>query len=233
MDISKYQIPKALRNCTIENSVVRFAFTSPFHRLYIQDQVVKAFKEAGFELEEYRAINERSLNPNDSNQKISFFSNGTLKFIVERQAISFNCVSSYPGWSKYNEFIHLALNAIPTEKLCFTEVDIRFISTYNLAIFDKLDGKVELNWFKDINGAEIRFPASGKDFMGLVRVTNLLLSNDGSSQKSFVDVEIRTHLREGTIEDAFNGCKMIHQEEKNHFFQLLSLDFVNELGPIY
>lgn len=233
MDISKHPIPKALKNCTIENSIVRFAYSSPFHRLYIQEQVVNAFKAAGVELEEYRAINERNMNPNDPNHKISFFSNGSLKFMIERQAISFNCVSGYPGWAAYTEFIHCALNAIPTEKLIFIDVGIRYISTYDLPIFEKLDGRVELNWFKDINGAEIRFPATGKDSGGLVRVTNLLRSNDGSTKKSFVDVDIRTQLKEGTIEEAFSSCEMIHIEEKNHFFQLLSLDFVNELGPTY
>ena len=233
MDISKHPIPKSLKKCTIENSVIKFHFLSPYHRLHIQDQVVNAFKESGVELQEFRAINEIKTNPNAPDPKISFFSDGIIKFLIGRQTISFNCVSSYPGWDKFFKFIKFAVNAIPSQDLSFNEVSIRYISTYNLPIFEKLDGNVKLNWFNDINGAEVRFPAKGNVFSGLVRVTNLLASSDGNNKTSYVDVDLRTTLQNGTKEDAFNSCEILHLEEKKHYFQLLSYEFVKELEPTY
>lgn len=233
MELKNDNMPKALKDCTIENSVVIFRYRSPFHRIHIQECVAEAFKADGVELQEFRAINENENSPSNEVRRLSYFSNGTLKFLVDRQAISFNCVSNYPGWETYFKFIKFAVSAIPNENLLFTEVGIRYISTYDLAIFDKLDGKVELNWYKDIEGAEIRFPAKGAGFKGLVRVTNLLRSVDGTKSKSFVDVDLTTSVPNGTLDNAFTQCEFIHHEEKKHYFQLLSSEFVNQLGPSY
>lgn len=236
MDLSKYPMPKALKNCSIENSIVEFHYNSPFHRFFIQDKIVESFKQRGVELQEYRMVNEGNEIADENNRtrperKLSIFSNNVIKFLVDRQLISFNCVSSYPGWKEFSEFISFALSSIPQENLRFTEVRIRYISTYELPIFDKLDGKVFLSQFNDVNGAEIRFPVNNGTINGLVRVTNLLKSIDGSRSKSYVDVEVGTNTIEGTLEDAIKCCEKVHLEEKKNYFQLLTHDFVQELDP--
>lgn len=238
MDLSKYPMPKALKNCTIENSIIEFHYKSPYHRFFIQEKIVESFKQRGVELQEYRMVNEGNEMADENNRllserKLSIFSNNIIKFIVDRQSISFNCVSSYPGWNEFSEFISFALNAIPQDKLSFTEVRIRYISTYELPIFEKLDGKIILSQFSDVNGAEIRFPVNNGTINGLVRVTNLLKSVDGSKSKSYIDVEVGSKTLKGTLEDAIGRCEMVHLEEKRNYFQLLSYDFVQELEPKY
>ena len=227
-------MPKSLKNCSIENSIVEFRYQSPFHRMYIQDEIVKALNQKGIELQEYRLVNDNEESDRGQvGRKLSFFSNNEVKFLVDRQLVSFNCVSAYPGWEKFFAFITSAIKAIPDIGLQFDEVRVRYISTYKLPIFDKLDGTVSLEWFKDVGGAEIRFPIRKNNVDGLVRVTNLLKSIDGKQQTSFVDVEVGTKIIPGTKDNALSCCEAVHLEEKKNYFQLLSLDFVNELEPLY
>ena len=234
MNLEQYPMPIALEHCFIENSIVVFYYNTPYHWTHIQKMVVEAFANEGENLDEYPLVNEKEMNPDGDAQKVCF-STGELKLLVEGKRISFNCVSSYPGWEAYRRFIRIAMRAIPNEELQFLSVGVRYISRYeNIPIFPKLDGQVSLNQYQDVNGAEIRFPIREiGNITGLVRVTNMLLSKDGGTSSSYADVDIRKEHHTNSVDEIIDICEEIHYKEKQYFFKLISNDFVQELGPVY
>ena len=234
MEIEGKELPKSLEHCYIENSIVAFNYQTPYFWKYVQQKIVESMTANGFVLDEY-PVTGIEIDEKPSKDKMSFFTDREFKFLVEGRRITFNCVSGYPGWVKYRRFIQMAMRAIPAQDLEFKSVFIRYISRYDeVPIFQKLDGRVVMNQFQDVNGAEIRFPVKeANGIRGLVRLTNMMLSNDGQHQASFADVELSSPLNTSSVEDALEACEKIHVSEKENFFRTISEDFVRELGPSY
>ena len=234
MRIERIELPKSLEHCYIENSIVIFGYRTPYFWKYVQQKIVESMTDNGYKLDEY-PMTDIEEDEKPSKVKMSFFTDSEFKFLVEGRRITFNCVSGYAGWTKYREFIQSAIQAIPPQNLEFKSVSIRYISRYDeVPIFLKLDGQVSMNQFQDVNGAEIRFPVKeANGIRGLVRLTNMLLSNDGQRQASFADVELSYSLHTGNIDEVMEACELIHRSEKEIFFRTISEDFLQELGPRY
>lgn len=234
MNIGDKQLPKSLKHCYIENSIVQFNYKTPFFWKYVQQKIVESMTANGFELDEYPLVGDE-MGAESPKEKMSFFTDRIFKFLVEGRRISFNCVSDYPGWTSYSHFIRMAMQAMPAQDLNIKSVYIRYISRYDeVPIFQKLDGSVSMNQFQDVNGAEIRFPVKeANGISGLVRLTNMMLSNDGLHQASFADVELSYSFNTNNIDEALTACDMIHESEKKNFFRTISEEFVQELGPTY
>ena len=91
-----------------------------------------------------------------------------------------------------------------------------------------------MNQFQNVCGAEIRLPVKEENgISGLVRLTNMLKSNDGMRQASFADVELSCPLDTNSIDAALFACDMTHESVKKNFFRTISEEFVRELGPSY
>lgn len=225
------KIPKKLGNCTIENSLYVFEFTTPFNRQYIEDTILSKFAQNDRHFERYPLANEPS---NKDNSALSCYTDHVFKFIVEDNRITFNIVDKYPQWAAMGSFIVEVITNFPSEGLSFKSVTTRYISRYeNIPLFNNLNGEVHLNAFNHIFGAELRYPlVYGQQIKGLVRITNLLPQGKNLFS-SFADVEIHKELQNGNIEDALTSCNEIHTLEKENFFKLLSEDFLNSLNPEY
>lgn len=234
MNVEDIQLPKSLEHCYIENSIVQFNYKTPFFWKYVQQKIVESMTANGIKLDEYPLVSDE-MGENSSKEKMSFFTDRVFKFLVEGRRISFNCVSDYPGWTMFSRFIRMSMQAIPAQDLQIKSVSIRYISRYDeVPIFQKLDGIVSMNQFQNVNGAEIRFPVKEENgISGLVRLTNMLLSNDGMHQASFADVELSYSLDTNSIDEALVACDLIHESEKKNFFRTISEEFVQELVPTY
>ena len=234
MTIEGKELPKSLEHCYIENSIVQFNYKTPFFWKYVQQKIVESMNNNEIVLDEY-PVTGIEIDEKLSKDKMSFFTDRVFKFLVEGRCITFNCVSDYPGWARYSRFIRMAMEAMPRQDLEIKSVYIRYISRYDeVPIFQKLDGSVSMNQFQDVNGAEIRFPVKeANGISGLVRLTNMMQSNDGQHQASFADVELSYSLNTNSIDEVLSACNMIHESEKKNFFRTISEEFVHELGPTY
>lgn len=225
------RIPKKLGNCTIENSLYAFEFSTPFNRLYIENTILEKLEQSGSHFERFPVVNEPECERNNA---LSCYTNQVFKFIIDENRITFNIVNKYPQWAVMGPFITKVIKGFPSDGLLFKTVTTRYISRYdNIPLFNHLNGNVHLNAFREIIGAELRYPVThGQNIQGFVRITNLLPQGNNVFS-SFADVEIRKVLDESSIDCALSSCDEVHKLEKENFFKLLNEEFINSLNPEY
>ena len=221
---------KSLKHCNLTNTIVTVIFDTPFDLSYVVKTISKAYEDSKMNVSEYPLTNTNKAI--DKDDKVTCLANNKYKVIIERGRLSFNIVTNYTSWNDYKKFIAVALDAIPKLELVFKSAGVNYISAFpKVRLFDALKGKVHLDCYTDVFGAELRYPLISDGCHGLVRITNLL--PQGELYVSFIDITIFQDASVTSIADLWSILEKVHSKEKDELVKIIKDDFLDKLGAEY
>lgn len=174
------------------------------------------------------------------------FFNDKIKIELQPNSIIFNSLNDYVSWDVYKFEIKKVLSQISMAGVVenYTRIGIRYISEYpNIDLKDCVKFSFSFG-MPDIISDTFTFHSEFKqnDLRIILNISNNLsvLSPKSSSnqlaisQLSNIDIDvIMENITEQSFESLLSKIEVVHQKEKEVFFNLLSETFLATLNPIY
>lgn len=229
-------IPKKITPDCLVDSVVEFDIETDYKDEFIERIVYDSIR-ASYPDDEFRIY-----PMNGKEEGKHFLANDKFRVYVCSNLISFNIVSQYPGWNILNRFIKDALQGLyNVEKpmLNFQQVRIKYVSRFpNISIFEVWDGDpIKLNQIPPFLGREFSFNFSifSKEKQLLaeanVKLNDQLPFDQGKGVYSRIYVALQAVKGNGDWSTVYEQLQLLHYNEKEVFFRLLSQEFVDKLNP--
>lgn len=221
----------------IVQSIISFKIESFFNDSYIVSLITEAFNRLNT-VPRFSEFNTDT--PKYGN--ISLFINGLFCYFIKNGVLQLNCVEKYRGWSKYSRFISDLLEILSKHDIRYKDLQVRYISIFEeISIFDKINGKVELNAFPKFENIKLSFSfvVAGKPEKGIgnpiahIEARNWIPSRNGDEHASVVDITVKRDSVFNNKDVLLDAIEFYHEQEKNVFFSFISGSFINELGPHY
>lgn len=233
---TKKGIPKKITPDCLVDSVVEFVIETDYKDEFIEHIVYDSIKTA-YPDDEFRFY---PMTGKDEGKH--FLANDKFRVYVCSNLISINIVSRYPGWNVLNRFIKDALQGLYNlEKpvVYFMQVRIKYVSKFpNISIFEVWDGDpIKLNQIPPFFGREFSFKFSifsrEKQLVADadVKLNDQLPLGDGKSVYSRIYVALQAVKGDGNWSTVYEQLQLLHENEKEVFFRLLSKEFVDKLNP--
>lgn len=233
MKIENNHIPKRITPDRLSDTIVEIEITSKFNKTMNESLMLDAIgHDQGSEFVKYEISNGEYLYAND-----------TFRFCVTNNAISFNIVGGYPGWTTYFAFIQNALRAFNhfQDFISFHKVRLNYISNFpEISVFDIWDGApiILYNIPSHLERSfELKFGIYEKNTNKKIARADINLRDnlhlkDSESKYSQIDIALESdEIKRKDVEDALEVLDVIHNEQKKAFYRLLSEDFINKLNP--
>lgn len=236
MDISN-GIPKKITPDCLVDTIVEFSIESDYKDEVIERTVLKNLKDS------YPDSEFRKYEITESEEEKHFYANDDFRIYICNSFISINIVSGYPGWKIMDAFIKDALkglNDVESPILKFRQVRMNYVSRFpNVSIFDVWDGaRIELNNIPPFLGREFSFKFSILEGQpqhllanARVHLTDQVPSLDGKGTYSRIDIGLEAVKSDGAWNSVYKQLQMLHENENQFFFRLLSKEFVDKLNP--
>ncbi len=222
-------IPKSLKDDHLKDTIILVVFKTNYNLEYIHGIIVDTLKKSG----------DNIIIPQDidfSNPAPLIYGLDNYRIRLDPSQIQFNCIKSYPGWEAYSPMVYYFLEAL-SKDVVFTKVGIKYISMFEgISIFQNIKGSINLKSFPPLMGEEYMFRANVTEnnqpepnAQAIVRLTNNrpvaphLLA-------SFVDITLE---KSASNENYTTSIEFVHRHEKLLFFNLITEEFKNSLGPTY
>lgn len=244
------KIPKKISPDNIKDSVIEIRYTSkiPF------EVAIGIFYKSLDDTFTYtnRPIGKQQLpNTIPSNlQKLEIqignrplFYNEKIKIELRPNSIIFNCLDQYISWDIYKPEIENVLSQISKAEIIdnYTRIGLRYISEYsNLDLKNCLKFSFSFN-MPDLKSKTYSFHSELEEdnlkiILNLNNNLSLINSKNelGISSVSNVDIDvIMENIEEKSLESLLSKIEIVHQKEKEIFFNLLKEEFLESLNPIY
>ena len=229
-------IPKKITPDCLVDSIIEFAIETDYKDEFIERIIHESIK-ASYPNDEFRIF---PMYGKDEGKH--FLANDKFRIYVCSSLISINIVSQYPGWDVLNRFIKNALQGLyNVEKpvLKFQQVRINYVSRFpQISRFDIWDGDpIKLNQIPPFFGREFSFNFSilSKEKQLLaeanVKLNDQLPYGDGKGVYSRIYVALQAVRGDGNWSTVYEQLQLLHDNEKEVFFRLLSKEFVDKLNP--
>ncbi|MFD2966566.1 TIGR04255 family protein [Sphingobacterium bambusae] len=171
----------------------------------------------------------------------SLFYNDSIKFEFFPNSIVFNCLEEYLGWDKYFGEIKKVLHRI--DKLAqfesYTRVGLRYISQYE-GIDLRTVTKFEFSFgMPDVSSdnfqfrSEFDFGDSIRAVLGISNNLQVLGADNLAARLSTIDIDIIKPIDVHTLDNLLKEIELVHEKEKEVFFNMLQPDFLAQLHPVY
>ena len=235
------KIPKKITPCPILESVVEIRFDTllPSDAVFgvLYSRLSDKYRE--FERLPILQIPEvlRSQDPNLKFQPSYKLLDKDFWVQIGSNVILITNVNSYVGWNIFSERIKAVLNHVNESNIVnrVTRFGIRYISFFNLDIFEKINFNLTLN--------SEEFPSEQLIIRSLLRreefLINLQLANKTIASKSMeigsiVDIDTFIENEDLSISEIESSLlEKSHNEQKKLFFGILNDEFLNSLNPEY
>lgn len=222
-------VPKSLKNDHLKDTIILVVFKTNYNLEYISGIIVNSLKKFGRDI---------LIPQNDdfNNATPLIYGLDNFRVRLDPNQIQFNCIQNYPGWEKYSPMVFSVLETMSKDSV-FSRVGIRYISMFEgISIFQNIKGTIHLKSFPPLMGEEYMFRANVTEnnqpepnAQATVKLTN----NRPISPKevaSFVDITLEANA---SNENYYEMLEYVHKHEKLLFFNLITEEFKNSLGPIY
>lgn len=231
-------IPKRITPDCLVDSIIEITVESDFKDEFIERIVLESIKMSYPESE----FREFPIYGKEGGKH--FFANDIFRIYVCSSLISINIVSKYTGWDVLNRFVKDSLQGlynVETPILKFQQVRIKYVSRFpQVSIFDVWDGNpIQLNHIPTFLGRQFSFNFSifsdEKKLMGnaRVRIDDQLPLPEGKGVYSRIDVGLEAVKGDGSWDVIYEQLQMLHNNEKEIFFRLLSREFVEKMNPVW
>ena len=174
------------------------------------------------------------------------FFNDKIKIELQPNSIIFNSLNDYVSWDIYKPEIEKVLSQLSKADVIdkYTRIGVRYISEYpNLDLKDCVKFSFSFG-MPDIKSETFTFHSEFKqnELRIILNLSNNLsvLSPKSTSnqvaitQVSNIDIDvIMENIAEESFESLLSKTEVVHQKEKEIFFNLLSDKFLESLNPVY
>lgn len=222
-------VPKSLKDDHLKDTIIQVVFKTNYNLEYIHGVVTDTLKQ----------LDGNSIVPQDvdsNNPTPLIYGSDNFRIRLDPNQIQFNCIQSYPGWVAFSPIVYSFLEAL--SKIAeFTKVGIKYISVFEgVSIFQNINGTIHIKSFPPLKGEEYMFRAMVSENDQPVpnaQATVKLINNrpvGPQTVASFVDITLETNA---SNENYIAYLEFIHKHEKLLFFNLITEEFKNSLGPTY
>lgn len=229
-------IPKRITPDCLVDSIIEITVESDYKDEFIERIVFEGIKKS------YPESEFRLFPMYGKDEGKNFFANDKFRIYVCSSLISINIVSKYPGWDVLNSFVKDSLQGlydVETPILKFLQVRINYVSRFpDVSIFNVWDGNpIQLNHIPPFLGRKFTFNFSilskEKQLLGNARVhlDDQVPFPEGKGVYSRIDVGLEAVKGDGSWDVIYEQLQMLHNNEKEIFFRLLSREFVEKLNP--
>jgi len=244
------KIPKKISPDNIKDSVVEIRYTSkiPFEVAIgifyksLDDTFTYTNRPVGKQqLPNIIPSNLQKLEIQIGNRPL--FYNERIKIELQPNSIIFNCLDKYISWDIYKPEIENVLFQISKAAIIdnYTRVGLRYISEYsNLDLQNCLKFSFSFN-MPELKSKTYTFHSEFEEdnlkiILNLNNNLSLINSKNelGISSVSNIDIDvIMENIKEKSLESLLSKIEILHQKEKEIFFNLLKDEFLESLNPIY
>jgi len=175
------------------------------------------------------------------------FYNEKIKIELLPNSIIFNCLDSYISWDIYQPEIEKTLSQITKAEIIenYTRVGLRYISEYpNLDLKDCLKFSFSFNmpemksktytFHSEFNQDNLKIILNLNNNIQIINSKSASQNELGISSVSNVDIDvIMENIEEKSLESLLSKIEIVHQKEKEIFFNLLTDKFLESLNPVY
>ena len=229
-------IPKKITPDCLVDSIIEFTIETDYKDEFIErivrESLIKSYPEDEF----------RSFPVYGKDEGKHFLANSKFRIFICSSLISINIVNKYPGWDVLNRFIKDALQGLYNAEnpvIKFQQVRINYVNRFSqISIFDVWDGNpIKLNQIPAFLGREFSFNFSilSKENQLLananVKLNDQLPIEDGKGVYSRIYVALQAVKGDGNWSTVYEQLQLLHKNEKEVFFRLLSKEFVDKLNP--
>lgn len=234
MDIEVNNLPQKIKDDCLLDAMVNLHFQTEYNQevieKLIEDNLNK--RDDGKKYAKIPVIKQGVVVPNRV-----FFANDVYRILVEKNTISFNIYKSYPTWKPYRDFIRSILEVL-IEKVIITNVDVRYLSHFgNIPLFEKIDGKIHLNYLQAFQGAQYSFQCNATDDTpGRIPALATVVLTDRreiapGQLESLIDIAVSNNVIQGVaLDDVMRSLDFVHICQKHLFFTIISKDFFDKLN---
>jgi len=234
-------IPKKISPCPILESVVEIRFETLFPSDAVFGMLYSRLSDQHktFEKLPILQIPEilRSQDPNLRYQPVYKLIDDDFWVQIGSNVISIVNVKGYVGWTLFSERINVVLKHLNDSKIIskITRFGIRYISFFNLDIFEKINFNLTLNGNTfPTEQLVLRSLLKREDFLINLQVANKTIVNDFTEMGSIIDIDTFLEDEDLTIYDIQSSLlERSHLEQKKLFFGILNEEFLASLNPEY
>jgi len=234
-------IPKKISPCPILESVVEIRFETLFPSDAVFGMLYSRLSDQHktFEKLPILQIPEilRSQDPNLRYQPVYKLIDDDFWVQIGSNVISIVNVKGYVGWTLFSKRINVVLKHLNDSKIIskITRFGIRYISFFNLDIFEKINFNLTLNGNTfPTEQLVLRSLLKREDFLINLQVANKTIVNDFTEMGSIIDIDTFLEDEDLTIYDIQSSLlERSHLEQKKLFFGILNEEFLASLNPEY
>ena len=243
----KPRIPKKIDDSSLKDAVVEFRYSAalPPNLLLgvLYQSLPTEFKIAQFNPAQVLLAfdNGPQAHIGGVRPDANLFISDQVRLQISENALIFNILNSYPGWTAFSTVIRNTLRALtgPEKITNYHRIGIRFISEFQgLKIFDKIGGncKLELPGWEQQRNTVFKTERVQPDHTVVVNLANNVVRPNLPEQFfSLIDIDVfhQFETPQTDTDQLFRDLDALHNIEKETFFGLLSDDFLQSLHPQY
>lgn len=241
----RLRIPKKIDDQSLKDAVVEFRFISdlPVHILW--GILFQALPE-GFTLTPsvkqpvFFALGEDARLGFQPHSNIYLYD--TVRLQITENALIFNIVGPYTGWSPFFSVIQKTLHALtgPGKIKAYSRIGLRYISEFhNINIFEKISTNCNLelpNWGGQRNTV-FKTEIWNPDNTVVINLANKVIRDPARPEQFFslIDIDVFRNFDspEQNPDILIGLTNSLHDLEKETFFGLLTDEFLVSLNPQY
>lgn len=222
-------VPKSLKDDHLKDTIILVVFKTNYNIEYIHGVISDTLKQ----------LDGNTIVPQDVDAKNTtplLYGSDNFRIRLDSNQIQFNCIQGYPGWEVFSHIVYSFLESL-SKVAEFTKVGIKYISMFEgVPIFQNIKGTIHIKSFPPLMGEEYMFRAMVSENDQPVpnaQATVKLTNNRPVGPQivaSFVDITLETSA---SNENYVTNIEFIHKHEKLLFFNLITEEFKNSLGPSY
>ncbi len=234
-------IPKKISPCPILESVVEIRFETLFPSDAVFGMLYSRLSDQHKTFEKLPVLQIpeilRSQDPNLRYQPVYKLIDDNFWVQIGSNVISIVNVKGYVGWTLFSERINAVLKHLNDSKIIskITRFGIRYISFFNLDIFEKINFNLTLNGNTfSTEQLVLRSLLKREEFLINLQVANKTIVSDYTEMGSIIDIDTFLEDEDLTICDIQSSLlERSHLEQKKLFFGILNEEFLASLNPEY
>lgn len=177
----------------------------------------------------------RKSDPNLLNKPHYKISNDTITLLIGPNVFAVSSVQNYIGWDRFSNEIFSVFKLIGQTSVIkdVNRIGLRYINFFNFNIFEKINLNISLNNKEiDYRNSALRTQIPIDIFNANLQVANNASFNNKTGSVIDIDVlfEKRLPFQDKNFYNILNDA---HNSEKELFFSLLKIEYLNSLNPIY
>lgn len=233
------KLPKSIIDCPIVDSLIEIRFKSNINHNAIFGIIYNSLRSDFQKVENLPILQIpeaiRMKDPNLKYKPLYRISNKDFVVQIGPDVLAIGAYPKYVGWEKFSKTIFNTLNTIESLNI-ISEVErlgIRYINFFQGNIFDNIKLEINLGGSSILNQKSVfRTEINHGNFSSVLQI-----SNDAQSEGkhgSIIDIDCS---KTKGLQDFFKNKESLinegHSKEKELFFDLIRVEYLNNFNPTY